>query len=222
MSSGATAASSGVSNGPETESSVSGTTDVTLVTVPGLSRRIAPRYEFRVPATLRAGSRVADAMLEDISVSGVRIEKPGLSLGEGEPVHICFSFFENSPPIDLKGEVIRLTPTGGLGIAFQGLDARVRQVLRRLIPKVARTRVGNAVQQSHFSGSFKLKVRPTVHQACTEASRSAGLDLGAWAAQVLERAAQGQLEHVRASDPAGHDLEKCPECQSLRKSAGSS
>ena len=167
-------------------------------TIPSpISRRVAPRYIFKAPAKIWADGRVGDGAIADLSTSGARLEDSDLSARVGEGICIAFAFFPTSEPVRFSGRIARLVGSDGFGVAFQGLDPRAREMLRKLLPKVAGERVGEPEldREPETNGTaFLLDMGPSLHQLFTSAARAAGLGLREWAKDRLQEKALAELQ----------------------------
>ena len=184
----------------------------TPTTLPYIDQRIAPRYVFKVPAKVILSYNEGAAMLWEISASGARVEQAVVNPVHGEKLRIEFSFFQDSPPIELKGEVVRITETGGFCMKFVSLTPRMKQILTRLLPKIASSRMQED-QASTYVGRCQADLGPVLHQACADAADAAGVALNVWMKEVLEKAAQ-EVAADAPHDHGGpdHDPASCLEC----------
>ncbi len=187
--------------------------DKTATTLHYVDRRIAPRYVFKVPTKVILAYNEGTAMLWDISASGARVEQAGVTPVRGEKLRIEFSFFEDSPPVELKGEVVRISETGGFSMKFLSLSPRMKQILTRLLPKIASSRMQEN-QLSSFDRRLQANLGPVVYPACADAARAAGVELNVWMKEVLEKAAMEAAANAhRGYGGPGHDPSSCLECR---------
>ena len=191
-----------------------GPADITATTIPYLGRRSAPRYEFRTPVAILSSYRKSEGMLWDMSTAGARIEKVDLEPMEGERLSIEFSFFPGSPPVQLAGNVVRRTETGGFAIEFSRMSSRMHQILCCLLPKVASGRIEEEESgETSYSGQMMANVGPELHEACVRAAETASLDLNEWLHKQLEAGADEELEQMRHDAANNHDPSTCVECR---------
>jgi hypothetical protein len=107
---------------------------------PGEERRIATRYDIRVPVEyvrdpVESGysTLIGRGTTWDVSLSGVRLSQPTLPIVVGSGVIISFSFFPGSFDTWFPAEVTRHTKDG-FAIRFVHLEKRQHEILRRALP----------------------------------------------------------------------------------------
>jgi len=181
-------------------------------TLPGSDRRVAPRYLIDAPVRIRCGNVCKRGKVRDMSSTGVRIEDIDLQPPEGTRLQLEFSFFKDSPPVPLAGEVVRKTDTGGFCVEFRAVDSRTRAVLRVVLPKVASERTTDE-QITTYSGEFVARVGRELHREFGEAARAAGLHVNEWIKDRLRAAAEVDLAEARKR----HDPKTCPGCRAGQK-----
>jgi len=179
---------------------------------PMSDRRVAPRYLIEAPVRVRSGTVSKMGRVRDMSSTGVRIEDVDLQPPEGTRLQLEFSFFKDSPPVTLAGEVVRKTETGGFCVKFRTVDSRIRAVLRVVLPKVASERATDE-QITTYSGEFVTRVGRELHREFGEAARAAGLQVNEWIKDRLRVAAEADLKEARRK----HDPSTCPGCRAGRK-----
>ncbi len=167
-------------------------------------RRAAPRFFFRVPVVLESGRASGKGFVHDMSSSGARIEGADLKLAEGARVKLGFRFFKDSPPIEIMGNVVRLTESGGFGVHFGKVDPRTRRALSTLLPKVASGRCEEDTARV-FSGELVARLGATLHRACAEAAQAAGVPLNEWLTDRLSNITQEELADARKPKSAVHE-----------------
>jgi len=183
-----------------TEETTASSTESGSPAASGIDRRTAPRYIFQVPVTIQAGRAGGKGRVHDMSSSGARIEDADLKCSEGTRVRLRFRFFKDSPPMELSGEVARVTATGGFCVHFGKLDPRTRRALATLLPKVGAGRCEDEPELL-FSGELVTNLGPTLHRACVEAARAAGIPLNEWIKGKLAESSQSDLADLRKPDP---------------------
>jgi hypothetical protein len=178
-------------------------------TLPGMDRRVAPRYLIDAPVRIRVGNVCKSGKVRDMSSTGVRIEDVDLQPPEGTRLQLEFSFFKDSPAVPLAGEVVRKTDTGGFCVEFRAVDPRTKAVLRVVLPKVAGERTYDE-QITTYSGEFVARVGRELHREFGEAARASGLQVNEWIKDRLRAAAEADLAEARKK----HDPRTCPGCRS--------
>jgi hypothetical protein len=171
-------------------------------------RRGATRYIVRVPARLRTKDNLGTAIVFDISSSGARLEESSTPLIAGQRLTVSFSFFPDSTPVELSARVVRNNNESGCCISFERLEPRVRQILVQLLPKIALDRSDTKTTRE-FDGQLVIEIAPSLHAACVDAARRAGLGLNDWFSRELE----GLLPpEVRRHVGREHNPDTCPDC----------
>src|SRR5262245_58213274 len=100
-------------------------------------KRSAPRYALNVAVECSWAGAVRKGRIQDISSLGARIEQVGVQPAEGTVITLKLALYQNSVPMSLEGRVVRHTDSGGFGVQFVNLDARIERILRTMLPKLA-------------------------------------------------------------------------------------
>lgn len=129
------------------------------------------------------GGGLSEGSVQDISVSGARIEGTTVRPAEGSMVRLGFSFYAEALPVPMRAQVVRHTETGGFAVRFDDVDFRTQILLRALLPQV-----GSDGASGPDSGSVE-ELRPELLHACTQLAKAEGMSLKEWVHQQLERAA---------------------------------
>ncbi len=103
---------------------------------PATERRIARRFDLRVPVEYEGSEAQGDGMTWDISVTGARIENASAPVERSAKVEIRSSFFPGSFEIELTAVVVRVTETG-FAVRFVDLGPRQRELLSAVLPNTA-------------------------------------------------------------------------------------
>ena len=90
--------------------------------------RVAPRKQVQILVLCRSGIKQGSAQLVDISLTGARLESTSICPAQGMVVKIRLDRPELDAPIELKGTVVRPTPTG---FAIQFLNV-TQEILKQL------------------------------------------------------------------------------------------
>ena len=98
----------------------------------GVERRKHRRLSFRTGVTCVQGVRRFNATSVNLSSVGMLLEAAPF-LGRGEEFEMRFPLASEDPPIMARARVVRQEGTNRVGVAFQSLDAALRQRLQRFL-----------------------------------------------------------------------------------------
>ncbi len=96
-------------------------------------RRIAPRFDLRVPVKYQHPTIVGQGTTWNVSLSGVRIAGASFQIRVGAGVMVRFSFFPGSSDTWFRGDVVRHT-SDGFAVRFVELDPEHLEILRKALP----------------------------------------------------------------------------------------
>ncbi len=94
-------------------------------------RRAAPRFIIQVP-TEYENSQMGSGLTENVSISGVRIEKASISAAIQTEIRLRFSFFKGSFDTIFQGTVVRHTGPG-FAVQFGDMGEAQLEVLSRTL-----------------------------------------------------------------------------------------
>ncbi len=95
-------------------------------------RREARRFIIEVP-TEYEDSQTGSGLTENVSISGVRIERASKSIAVQTEIRLRFSFFTGSFDTLFQGTVVRHTGDG-FAAQFVNMGEAQLEVLRRILP----------------------------------------------------------------------------------------
>jgi hypothetical protein len=91
------------------------------------------RHKVSVPAAFAEGRSERSGRLLDLSETGMRIEGIESPPAVGTHLRLSVSPLPNVPPLELEGEVVRLTETGGFAARFRPADDATERLLRLVL-----------------------------------------------------------------------------------------
>ena len=157
------------------------------------------RYKLKVNVGIMSEGGQSRGRVQDISVTGARIEGVDQLPEEGEELRLGFSFTARALPVPIRGRVIRHTESGGFAVEFADLDFRTRILLGALLPTVGtEARVSDRATLA-ASGHLEAQLPPELVQACANRADARGMRLEDWIVEQLERAAYEALEKAETA-----------------------
>jgi len=96
-------------------------------------RRVARRYEIRVPVEYEQNQQQGSGTTWNLSVSGVLIERASARVDVGGRLELRFSFFPGSFDTRFPANVVRHTPDG-FAVQFDVLETDQIRLLNRALP----------------------------------------------------------------------------------------
>ncbi len=99
-------------------------------------RRAPERHDSRVPVEFQGAVVVGEGSMLDISLSGARIEQVSQLPARGEGLRLFLHFAASKGWVEVHGEVIRYTETGGFAVRFLELDVETLRILRMALPRI--------------------------------------------------------------------------------------
>ncbi len=156
----------------------------------------AERYKLEVSVGILSEAGQTHGRVQDISVSGARIEGVGTQPPEGSELRLGFSFSARALPVPIRGRVVRHTESGGFAVRFEGLDFRTQILLSALLPSVGDEYRLDCAKLSS-SGHLEADLTPALYEACTKLAALRGVSVEHWAIEALERAALDGLEEIK-------------------------
>lgn len=147
----------------------------------------AERYSVsvRVGILTEGGQTAGD--VQDISVTGARIQNVGTRPEEGSDLRLGFSFYAHALPVPIHGKVVRHTEDGGFAVEFHDVDFRTQILLRALLPKVcSEGMISDSIQ---VGDTGRLALPPVLLAACAKVAETRGVPLEDWIYDQLEGAA---------------------------------
>jgi len=97
------------------------------------SDRPAPRFSLRAPASYRGEAFEGVGEVQNISSSGMLIERCSAPAREGLTLWLRASYFPGSTEIAIESQVVRTTGSG-FAVRFVNLTPRVAQLIGHILP----------------------------------------------------------------------------------------
>ena len=102
----------------------------------GQERRVSQRFSACVPVEFHGAVLAGKGNMVNGSLSGARIEQVTQLPARGQGLRLLLYLAPSNGPLEVHGEVIRHTETGGFAVRFCELDAQIVRVLRAVLPRV--------------------------------------------------------------------------------------
>ena len=97
-------------------------------------RRVARRFDLRVPVEYQSTTVNGQGTVWNISASGARIENASAFMESGARLGLRASFYPGSFDVVLTGDVVRHTE-GGFAVQFVALGPAQKGLLRKALPE---------------------------------------------------------------------------------------
>jgi hypothetical protein len=98
-----------------------------------LGRQPATRFSLRAPASYRGSEIEGIGEVQNISSSGLLLERCSAPLREGATVWLRASYFPGSIEVPIESKVVRTTESG-FAVRFVNLTPRVAQLIGHILP----------------------------------------------------------------------------------------
>jgi hypothetical protein len=149
----------------------------------------AERYKLHVRVGILSESGQAHGAVEDMSISGARIENIQAPPPTGTKLRLGFSFYAHALPVPIHGRVVRHTETGGFAVEFEDVDFRTQILLRALLPKVS-SEDRPFSDRIHIAadGLIELALPKVLLETCRKAAEARDMGLDEWILEQLESA----------------------------------
>ncbi len=99
-------------------------------------RRVSERLSVCVPVEFHGAVVIGKGTMVNGSLSGASIEQVTRLPARGQGLRLLLHLARSKGPLEVHGEVIRHTETGGFAVRFCELDAQTLRVLRTVLPRV--------------------------------------------------------------------------------------
>ncbi len=99
-------------------------------------RRLSERYSACVPVEFHGVVVVGKGTMVNDSLSGACIEQVTPLPARGQGLRLLLYLASSGSPLEVHGEVIRHTETGGFAVRFCEPDVRVLRILRTILPRL--------------------------------------------------------------------------------------
>jgi hypothetical protein len=103
------------------------------VTYNGVRRRPAPRFSLRAPASYRCDDLEGVGEVQNISSSGMLLERCSAPAREGLTVWLRASYFPGSTEVPIESKVVRTTDSG-FAVRFVNLTPTVARLIGHILP----------------------------------------------------------------------------------------
>ena len=152
------------------------------------SRISAHRYGLGVDVGILSEHGQMRGSVENMSVSGARIEGAGIQPPKGESLKLGFCLHVEALPVPIRATVVRHTDSGGFAVEFENVDFRTQLLLRALLPRVSGEDSSVDVESGMNDSRLDMNLDPELHAACARKAEESGMSLCSWILEQLRRA----------------------------------